>query len=335
MDILIVLLLISILVSVIIVGIKLKPKQIETELLIRNSLGQFKKEIEISVDNSRREMYEARQNLNNQGHETLKLMKQMEGTIQRIISQQEEANKLGQSLKDILKAPKLRGNYGEVILEELLEKVLPKGMWSRQYLISSGAVVDVVIHYKDMVVPIDSKFPRDNYTRYLDARDEREKAEFWKSFEKDVILRMREISKYVRPDRGTADFALMFIPSEAVYYETIAEKTYLGQTSKILEESEKLKVLPVSPNTFYAFLQIVLTGMKNLEVLNQAREIQEKLYRVEKKFDLFYKQYDCIGRELEKAYEAYRKGDKHINAYQKELKETLEIEMGQDRQRLE
>ena len=301
-------------------------KNTDLELLVRNMLFEFRGHIQESVDNTRKEMSNARDDINKRTRETLSLMTDMRATVEKIISQQEEAARLGRSLKDILQAPKIRGNYGETILEEMLDKVLPKGMWIRQYRLGDGAVVDIIINYRDIIIPIDAKFPRDNYVKYLNSEDPREKEAFWKQFEKDVILRIREISKYVSPDRGTADFALMFIPSEAVYYETIAEKNYLGHSSRIMEEAEKNKVMPVSPNTFYAFLQIILSGIRNLEVLRQARSIQEKLVKLQTKFDHFYKQYESIGKELEKASEAYRKGDRHVELFRRELDETIKIE---------
>lgn len=300
----------------------------QLDLAIMNNLNVFRKEIQDSVESSRNEIQTARENMNEQASQTLKLMVDMNSTIKEIISKQEEANKLGQSLKDILSTPKLRGNYGETILEELLERVLPRGMWDRQFRIREGCVVDIVIIYRDMCVPVDSKFPRDNYIRYMESTDPREKETFWKAYEKDVKLKIKEITKYIAPECGTSDFALMFIPSEAIYYETIAEKNYLGQQSRIYEEAERQRVIPVSPNTFYAFLQVVLTGMRNLEVLNQAREIQSGLLKMQNKFELFYKQYEVIGRELEKAADAYRKGDKHIALYKRELDETLKLEVG-------
>ena len=301
-------------------------KNTDLELLVRNMLFEFRGHIQESVDNTRKEMSNARDDINKRTRETLSLMTDMRATVEKIIGQQEEATRLGRSLKDILQGPKIRGNYGETILEEMLDKVLPKGMWIRQYRLGEGAVVDMIINYRDIIIPIDAKFPRDNYVKYLNSEDPREKEVFWKQFEKDVILRIREIGKYVLPDRGTADFALMFIPSEAVYYETIAEKNYLGHSSRIMEEAEKNKVMPVSPNTFYAFLQIILSGIRNLEVLRQARSIQEKLVKLQTKFDHFYKQYESIGKELEKASEAYRKGDRHVELFRRELDETIKIE---------
>jgi DNA recombination protein RmuC len=317
-----------ILLAVVIVRQRGAVDQRQLDLAIMNNLNEFRKEIQGSVEASRREMTDAREKLNERAGETLKLMRDMQATVERIISKQEEANRLGQSLKDILSTPKLRGNYGEIVLEEMLERVLPRGMWDRQYRIKEGCVVDIVIRYRDMCVPVDSKFPRDNYNRYLECPDPRDKEAYWRAYEKDVLTRIKEISKYIAPECGTSDFALMFVPSEAVYYETIAEKNYLGQQSRIYDEAEKNRVIPVSPNTFYAFLQVVLTGMRNLEVLNQAREIQSRLIKMQNKFDLFYKQYEAMGKELEKAVDAYRKGDKHVTLYKKELDETLRVEVG-------
>lgn len=299
------------------------------ENLLKNILFEFRGQIQDSVNTTRKEMTDAREDINRRSRDTLQLMMDMHSTVEKIINQQEEANRLGRSLKDILQTPKIRGNYGEVILEELLEKVLPRGMWTRQHRLGDGAVVDIVINYRDMMVPVDAKFPRDNYLKYLHCDDSRTKEEYWRQFEKDVITRIREISKYIAPDRGTCDFALMFIPAEAVYYETIAEKNYLGHSSKILEEAEKHKVMPVSPNTFYAFLQVIMTGVRNLEVLGHARVIQEKLVKLHIKFDHFYKQYETVGRELEKAADAYRKGDRHIGLFKRELDDTVLIESAQ------
>jgi len=318
-----------VLLAVLVVRVGAMKDRGQADLAIMNHINQFRKEIQETIHGSRKEMTGAREDMNRRAGDTLKLMAEMHSTVEKIISRQEEANRLGQSLKDILSTPKLRGNYGEVVLEELLERVLPRGMWERQFKIKEGSIVDIVVSYRDMHVPVDSKFPRDNYIRYMESNDVRDKEMYWKTYEKDVLARIKEISKYIATDCGTSDFALMFVPSEAIYYETIAEKNYLGQRSKIYEEAEKARVIPVSPNTFYAFLQVVMTAMRNMEVLNQAREIQLKLVKMQNKFDLFYRQYEAMGKDLEKAADAYRKGDKHIALYKRELDETLRVEVGE------
>lgn len=325
MEIIIILLLIVIVIFLVYVLQKNKQNEKNIELLVKNNLEEFRRELTETVDNSRQELNQARKEINNQTVSTFKYLMDMQATIEKIITQQEQASKLGQSLKDLLSMPKLRGNYGEVVLEEMLERILPNGLWERQFKICDGCIVDAVIIYKDLYVPIDAKFPRDNYIKYIESENNEDKNYYWKCFERDFISKVKEISKYIRPEHKTSDFALMFIPSEAIYYEAIADKNYIGQDSKLPEILEKHKVIAVSPRNFYAFLQVVITSMKNLEVLNHAREVQMKLAKLQRNFDFFYKNYETIGKELEKASEAYRKGDKRINSYKKELDEILEI----------
>lgn len=300
--------------------------QKNNQVIMKKNLEEFRDVITLAVEKSKEEIQTARENINEQTVNTFKYLVDMQGTIEKIIAQQEQTAKLGQSLKDILTMPKLRGNYGEVILEEMLERILPEGLWEKQYKICDGCVVDAVIFYKDLYVPIDAKFPRENYIKYLESKNDEEKAHYWKVFERDFINKIKETSKYIKPEYKTADFALMFIPSEAIYYEAIADKNHLGQHSKIPDMLEQYKIIAVSPRNFYAFLQVVLTSMKNLEVLNNAREVQLKLVKLQKTFELFYKNYETIGKELEKASDAYEKGDKRIKSYKKELDEILEIE---------
>jgi DNA recombination protein RmuC len=263
---------------------------------------------------------------------TIETIKDMGATIHKIIQQQEEAQKLGQSLKDILQAPKLRGSYGEVMLEEMLERVLPKGMWERQYSIAGGQdKVDIVVKLKDVIIPIDAKFPRDDYRRYIEANTPDEKKKYWKAHEEAVKKQIRNIKdKYIRPEKGTTDFALMFIPSEAIYYETIAEKNYMGETSKIYEFAQEKNIIPVSPNTFYAFLQVVIIGIRNVEIVKSAKNLQKGLISLQRSFEFFYKKFEEIGKNLNSAQEAYRVGSNHIEKYKHTLDDTLQLEIFQN-----
>ena len=238
---------------------------------------------------------------------SMQAINQQSESLHKLVQQQEEAQKLGQSLKDLLQAPKLRGQYGEVILEEMLERVLPKGIWERQYVIDGREMVDCVVIYRGVVIPVDAKFPRDDYVRYMDAPSSEEKSHSWRDFERVIREKITSIeSKYVKPEKGTSEFALMFIPSEAIYYETIAEKNHLGEPSTILEYAQKHHVLPVSPNTFYAFLQVVLVGLRNVEIFTKAKELQEGLSALERSFEQFYNKYEDIGKAIGRASEAYR-----------------------------
>ncbi|MDA0988396.1 MAG: DNA recombination protein RmuC [Chloroflexi bacterium] len=253
--------------------------------------------------------------------------KEVGEAIQKLTQQQDEAQRLGQSLKDLLQAPKLRGTYGEVILEELLDRVLPKGIWERQYSISGGEKVDCVVKFRDVVVPIDAKFPRDDYMRYMDAESAEDRATHWRAFEDAVRKQIVSIqTKYVKPENGTSEFALMFIPSEAIYYETIAEKNHLGSPSRIQEYAQEHHVLPVSPNTFYAFLQVVVLSIRNVEIISGAKKLQQGLADLQRSFDLFYSKHEEIGRRVTQASEAYRVGNDHVERYKRRLDTTLQLE---------
>ena len=288
-------------------------------LLFRLGTGNIRKSLEGIED--------ARGVISDHAVRTIESIKDLGENLSKLTQQQEEAQKLGQSLKDLLQAPKLRGNYGETILEEMLDRVLPKGIWERQYLIEGREMVDCVVKYRDVVVPIDAKFPRDDYLRYIEASTPETKSAYWKDFERAVRRHITSIeSKYVKPEKGTTEFALMFIPSEAVYYETIAERNQMGEPSTILEDAQKHHVMPVSPNTFYAFLQILLLGIRNIEIIKSAKELQVGLSSLQRSFELFYNKSEDMGKGIDRAAEAYRVGSNHIDRYKKRLDETLRLE---------
>jgi len=297
------------------------------ESLLKERFLDFQSEIHKQMDSTRQEVTRSKDIISEHTIKTIDTVREMGTTISRIIQQQEETQKLGQSLKDILQAPKLRGSYGETILEEMLERVLPRSIFEVQYEIESGRRVDAVIKVRDVIIPIDAKFPRDSYLRYLEAEAKEEKEKHWKDHETAVRNQIKSIkAKYVKPEKGTADFALMFIPSESVYYETIAEKNYMGDPSSLYEECLHNQIIPVSPNTFYAFLQVVMMGIKNLEMVNKAKEIKESLKALERDFTLFYSKYEEMGKSVEKAVEAFRVGDGHVGRYRKKLENTLNLE---------
>lgn len=308
-----------------------KPPETVSEdainFLLKERLLDFQTEIHKELNNTRQEISQSKDLISEHTIKTLETMKNMGATIHKITQQQEDAQRFGQSLKDLLQAPKLRGNYGEAILEEMLERVLPKQIWESQYTIDDQKQVDAVIKMKGVIIPIDAKFPRDNYHRYLNAETEKEKKLHWKAYEADITKQIKDISsKYIKPEAGTSDFALMFIPSEAVYYETIAEKNYLGKPSRLYEIAQNHHVIPVSPNTFYAFLQIIVIGIRNQEIVQSAHKLQEGLVAIQRSFDYFYQQYSQMGNQVEKAAKAFQMGDDHIRRYKDRVDTTLQLE---------
>ena len=299
----------------------------EVKASLKEDFLNFQTTIHQELNTTRSSVEGAKNIISDHAIKTISQIKDVGETLQKLTQQQEEAQQLGQSLKDLLQAPKLRGNYGEAILEEMLERVLPAGIWERQYSIDGGEKVDCVVKFRDVIVPIDAKFPREDYTRYQEAEAPEDKAKRWKEFENAVKRQITSIeAKYIKPEKGTAEFGLMFIPSEAIYYETIAETNHLGEPAAILEYAQEHRVFPVGPNTFYAFLQIVILAIRNVGIIKKARELQEGLSSLQTSFDRFYKRYEEIGKGIERAAEAYRVGDGHIDRYKRHLDTTLQLE---------
>ena len=297
------------------------------EASLRKDFLDFQTSIYNALNSTKDSVDGAKATVSDHAIKTIDQIRAVGDTVQKLIQQQEEAQRLGQSLKDLLQAPKLRGSYGEVIIEEMLERVLPAGMWERQYTIDGGERVDCAVIYRDVVVPIDAKFPRDDYMKYLEAETPEEKAGHWKSFENAVKIQINSIkTKYIKPERGTSEFALMFIPSESIYYETIAEKNHLGEPAALLEFAQDHHVFPVSPNTFYAFLQVVILSIRNVEIIKSANKLQQGLSELQKSFDFFYRKNEEVGRGIERAAEAYRVGEGHIDRYKRRLDATLQLE---------
>ena len=297
------------------------------ESLMNKQFIDFSERIHKTMNETRREVEGSKNIISENAIKTLEHINSMSKTVNDLVSQQEKAQQLGQSLEYLLQAPKLRGNYGEAILEEMLDRILPKGIWQRQYTIEGGEKVDAVVKYQNIVIPIDSKFPKEDYQKYLQARDPNEKRAHWANYEKALKIQINSIKeKYVKPEKGTSEFALLFIPSESIYYETIAEKNYLDDPCQIYEYATDRKVIPVSPNTFYAFLSVIILGIRNIEIARDAKKLQESLAKVERNFDLFYKKFESIGKSLEHASMAYATGDDHIKRFKRTLESTLKLD---------
>jgi len=181
-----------------------------------------------------------------------------------------------QSLQDILKNPKQRGILGEYYLETLLKNVMPPGSYQMQYSFKNNVIVDAVVFVKDKIIPIDSKFSLENYNRITEAPNDTERERYEKIFLNDLKNRIVETSKYIQPDQGTMDFAFMFIPHEAIYYDLIINK--IGAVSEETENliqraASKYKVIIVSPTSFLAYLQTVLQGLRAMQIEESAKGI--------------------------------------------------------------
>lgn len=215
---------------------------------------------------------------------------------------------LGAAVTDVqqlLQVPKLRGTVGELWLEELMAQVLPPAAFATQHAFHSGERVDAVLQLGGRLVPVDAKFPLESCRRMLAARDEGERERERRAFLRSVRARIDEIAdKYIRPDEGTYDFALMYVPAEGVYYEAVVRDAGTEEDGVLTYALEK-RVVPVSPHTFYAYLLVILHGLKGLEVEARAREILDGLGALRQEFAAFWTAHEKAGTHLQNAARQY------------------------------
>lgn len=208
-------------------------------------------------------------------------------------------------LQDLLRVPKLRGTLGEVWLEELLRQVFPAGQFEMQHTFRSGERVDAVLRIGGGLVPVDAKFPLEAFQRMLDAEGDAAEREH-RAFRRSLKTRIDEIAdKYIRPDEGTFEFALMYLPSEAVYYESVVRGEELDDGRSVLGYAMERRVIPVSPHTFYAYLSAILHGLKGLRIDERSREIVAELGGLRQQLDKFWTAYDKVGLHLANAAKQY------------------------------
>lgn len=227
------------------------------------------------------------------------------------------------SLQELLRAPKFRGSMGETMLENLLSQVLPKEFYDTQYRFKSADAVDAVIRLGERLVPVDAKFSLENFQKMQAVDDEQQRMAFRKKFIQDTKARVDEIaSKYILPQENTYDFALMYIPAENVYYEiTVKEDLMSYFLSK--------KVVPVSPNTFYAYLQIICLGLKGMKIEENATVILKNLSGLGIEIAKIKDDFALVGSHLMNAAKKYDDTQKRIDKFQDKflsIQDTKQLE---------
>ena len=225
------------------------------------------------------------------------------------------------SLQDVLKNPKQRGILGEYYLETVLKNVLPPSSFQMQYGFTNGEIVDAVVFVDKRIIPIDSKFSLDNYNRMVQTNDPLEKKRLETAFINDLKLRIDETSKYVRPEEKTMDFAFMFIPSEAVYYDLLINKVGVitEDTDNLIYYAGKKKVIVVSPTSFLAYLQTVLQGLRNQKISEQAQSIIKEVERLGKHIFTYSEHMKRLGQHLDTAVGSYNKAGKELEKIDKDV----------------
>ena len=239
-----------------------------------------------------------------------------------------------QNLQDVLKNPKQRGVLGEYFLETLLKNVLPTGSYQMQYPFVDGTIVDAVVFVKDKIIPIDSKFSLENYNRLVEEKDPIEKERLEKAFRADLRSRIDETSKYVKPSENTMDFAFMFIPHEAIYYDLLVSQVGATKvnTRDLIEYAFKEKhVIIVSPTSFLAYLQTVLQGLKALQIEESAKHIKTNVENLQRHLKAYEEYHSKLGNAIGTAVNQYNLSGKEFKKVDKDMlritETTLDIEI--------
>jgi DNA recombination protein RmuC len=278
--------------------------------LLQQRMGQIEEQVKKSLD-------EGNKSVNEKFDNSLKVI----GDIKRTIGSLEETNKqmlaLGKeisSIQDLLRPPQIRGGLGELTLNNILSELLPRQNYEEQYRFRNGVIVDAVIKLGNRIVPIDSKFPLDSFERYVACSEEKEKNSHLREFSRSVKSQIDNISaKYILEDEATYDFALMYIPSENIYYQTILKDDIEVDGKSIAEYALGRRVVVVSPNSIYAYLRVIHLGLRGMQFENNVRKIMDDYSRLNKELEKFEKQFATLGAHINHAHAVFDGAARQLN----------------------
>ncbi len=276
-----------------------KPKSDE-------ALLEWLKTMQSSLESTNRTINEALNKTSN--HMTQTLMENSKQLNQRLdkaaevirdvgkeVGQMSEIGRSMKELQDFLKSPKLRGNIGEQVLKDLISQMFPKNSFNLQYQFRSGEKVDAAIKTDAGILPIDSKFPMENFVKMSKSKDDQERKGFEREFERDVKKHIDAISqKYILPEEGTMDFALMYVPSESVYYE-------LCNATDLMDYSRRQRIYIVSPSTLYAHLQTILLSFEGKKIESRSKEVFKMLRALQVDYDKVNENLNVLGKHVNNA----------------------------------
>src|SRR3989344_903457 len=283
-------------------------------------------ELSRTVDNKMAESHkQVSENLKFHSSESNKIIRDVTERLTRLDETNKQvisfADQL-QSLENILKNPKQRGILGEYYLETVLKNVLPPGSYQMQYPFPDGTIVDAVVFVKDKIIPIDSKFSLENYNKMVEERDPTEKKRLENVFVGDLKNRITETAKYIQPTKGTTDFAFMFIPHEAIYYDLLTNKVGSSEENAenlIQRAAGKYKVIITSPTSFLAYLQTVLQGLKALQIEESAKEIIKKVEDLGKHLKSYDEYHNKLGNAIGTVVNHYNTSGKELKKIDKDV----------------
>ena len=317
---------------------KNKPEEVKKDdvglNLILQQINELNRTVDSKMTESTKHMNES---MRNQFSESSKLIKDVTEGLTKL----DETNRqvVGftdqlQSLQDILKNPKQRGILGEYYLETLLKNVLPPGSFEMQYKLGkdeegNDLIPDAVVFVKEKIIPVDSKFSLENYNKIIEQKDPVEKEKLEKLFVNDLKNRITETAKYIQPGKGTMDFAFMFIPHEAIYYDLLINKigALKEETESLIQRAaSKYKVIIVSPTSFLAYLQTVLQGLKAMQIEESAKDIVKRVGELTIHLKKYAEKYDKLGKTLVTVVNQYTDGAKEFKKIDKDIVRITEGE---------
>ncbi len=241
-----------------------------------------------------------------------------------------EMSEIGRSMKDLqeyLRSPKLRGNIGEQVLLEVLKQLLPSELFAIQYSFKSGEKVDAVIRVGQNLIPVDAKFPIENFRRMNGCDGEAEKLKYQKEFQKDVKKHVDDIArKYILQDEGTVDYALMYIPSEAIYYEVI-------NSAPLFDHCHRKRILVVSPMSFYAYLKAILMSFQGQTIQRKAQEILAILQSTKRDYEKVEESLNVLEKHFTNAYNQLQNVSKFFMRLGQKLTTTRLLGSGEEESR--
>ncbi|PJE64121.1 MAG: DNA recombination protein RmuC [Candidatus Ryanbacteria bacterium CG10_big_fil_rev_8_21_14_0_10_43_42] len=296
---------------------KKQPEDSGALTILQNQMNEITRTLD-------KRLGESAVHMQSQFHESMRASKDLTEKLVRL----EETNKqvVGfadqlKNLQDILRNPKQRGVLGEYYLETVLKNVLPPGSYQMQYPFADGSIVDAVVFAGEKIIPIDSKFSLENYERLRVAQDASEHDRLEKVFKQDLKMRIDETSKYIKPMENTMDFAMMFIPSEGIYYDLLVSKVGAVQVSAmdLVEYAFKKNVIVVSPTSFLAYLQTVLHGLRALKIEESAKEIRKNVEVLQKHLLTYDSYMQKLGTQMGTVVNTYNTGYKEFKKIDKDM----------------
>jgi DNA recombination protein RmuC len=284
------------------------------------ALLEWLKTMQTTISNSSTETVRTLQENTKQLNERLDTAARVIRDVEKEVGQMSEIGRNMRELQDFLKSPKLRGNIGEQVLKDLIAQMFPKNSFHLQYEFKSGEKVDAAIQTDAGILPIDSKFPMENYQKMVKATEKVEKENFNKEFLRDVKKHIDAISKkYILPSEGTMDFALMYIPSESVYYEIVNE-------IETLDYARKARVYMVSPSTLYAHLQTILLAFEGKKIESKSKELITLLRSMQIDYEKIEDNMSVLGKHINNASAQFNNASSSVTTLGKKLNVTKQLD---------